>query len=236
MWRPADEVCLCWGIALKNSLSSSRPLWGSSLSKLPNYFARAPAFAGFACLVVQGFQKSPWGVELTNRHSSSGPQVHARVEHISADDSGSRISFKEHGGVGSDAGMTHHPAVASWQITRCCNVRCISCSSAIAGRRFEGDAGSEADGLSPAQLHQLREASLNLHRSAGCARACGKVSMTRPGSRQQHRQCRTSCACARFMCFRVLNNARNSDLCSSKFTTAARYLRACFGLSLGSLR
>ena len=52
---------------------------GQQLVQAAELFARAPAFAGFACLVVQGFQKSPWGVELTNRNSSSGPQVHALV-------------------------------------------------------------------------------------------------------------------------------------------------------------
>ena len=49
---------------------------GQQLVQAPELqLARGPALAGFARLVVQGWLKLPWGVELTNRNSSSGPQV-----------------------------------------------------------------------------------------------------------------------------------------------------------------
>ena len=65
--RPADEVCLCWGIALKNSLILFQATVGQQLVQAPELqLARAPARSG---------------------------------THISADDSGSRISFKERSAV-----------------------------------------------------------------------------------------------------------------------------------------
>ena len=72
MWRPADEVCLCWGNALKKSSSSSRPLWGSSLSKLPNFSLRGARhlLASHAWLSKDGRSRHG-GVELSNRNSSS---------------------------------------------------------------------------------------------------------------------------------------------------------------------
>ena len=49
---------------------------GQQLVQAPELqLARGPALAGFASLVVQGWLKSPWGVELSSRNSSSGPQV-----------------------------------------------------------------------------------------------------------------------------------------------------------------
>ena len=80
MWRPADEVCLCWGIAgdcFEEVLIFFQATVGQQLVQAPELqLARGPALAGFASLFVQGWQKSPWGGRAKQQKfvQWSGPQ------------------------------------------------------------------------------------------------------------------------------------------------------------------